>query len=278
MSQRKIALIIGYGQSNENGTGVAARLAGTAIAAADTANNIRHQSIFGQANVSLTTTAPYVQMTSMFQLLAESIAARTGHCVEVINKSIGGTAATDSWCGWDSRVPRICTPGETSQAGTTGTGMGTGTGSTGYDPASYIANFLTAITTAVAQGYEVWTLTAGHQTDLTLARSTAQIIAASAHIQNRALAAGASKVFVGKTPRYISGATEAEWNAGGAIHQIAEGVLAAVPGSFAGGDLSGNLDTKLCATDNLQYIHLNHAGVCWAAGVWRDALIAGGHI
>lgn len=259
MAQRKICFIIGYDQSVGKGTGVAPRLAGTAILNSDTGNNVRHVSLFGQPNVSLTLVATSVEPCSMYQKLAESLAATMGCCVAVVNMAVGGTAATDNWCGWDATNLRVKFQGEA-----------------GYDPSSRIANFVSAVTTAVAQGYEVWTFTAGHQQDLSLGRPVDQIIAASVHIQQRALTAGASKVFVGKTARYISGATEAEWNAGGKIHQIAAGVIAAIPTAIAGADLSGNLDTKLCATDNQQYIHPNHAGVCWGAELWYLAIRAAG--
>lgn len=256
MAQRKIALVIGYGQSNERGTGVAPRLAGTAILNNDTANNVRHVSVFGQPNVSLTTTAPYVEPCSMFQKLAEHMALETGWCVEAITSAAkGGTAATNNWCGWDATNNRALVQGEA-----------------GYDPSGHIAGFVAAVTAAVAQGYEVWTITAGHQQDVVnLARTAAQVIPASVHIQQRALAAGASKVIVGKTPRWIGSAKESEWNSGGIIHQIADGVVAAIPGAIVGADLSVNTDTRLCATDDLQYVHLNHAGVCWAAEKWLIA-------
>lgn len=255
MAQRKIAIVVGYAQSNERGTGVAARIAGTAVLNSDSNNNVRHSSVFGQANTSLTTTAPYVQPCGIFEKVAEHLALETGWCVEVVNKAVGGTAATDSWCGWDAGAGRIKVPGEG-----------------GYDPSNLISSFLSGVTSAVAQGYEVWTVTAGHQQDLQLGRPVSQIIEASAHIQQRAIEAGASKVFVGKTPRYINGSTEAEWNTGGKIHQIAAGVIARIPIAVAGADLSGQLDNKLCANDNVPYIHLNHAGVCWAAEVWLAAV------
>ena len=197
----------------------------------------------------------------MFDKLAESIALKTGLHVQLYNKAVGGTAATDSWCGWDSTNNRIKAQGES-----------------GYDPGGLIAALISAVTNAVAAGYEVWMITAGHQQDISLGRPVDQVIAASVHIQQRAIAAGAKKVFVGKTPRYVGGGTETEWSAGGKIHQIAAGVLAGVPGSLVGADLSANTDVNLRATDNVQYIHLNHAGVCWAAGMWLDAVIASGAI
>lgn len=257
MARRKIALIIGYGQSVEGGTGVAPRLAGTAILNADVANNVRHSSIFGAPRQSLTTLAPYVSPCSIFDKLAESLALYTGLHFQVYNKAVGGTAATDSWCGWDAANGRIKAQGES-----------------GYDPGGLIAALVAAVTNAVASGYEVWMVTAGHQQDISLGRPVSQIIAASVHIQQRAIAAGAKKVFVGKTARYVGGGTESEWNPGGKIHQIASGVLSGVPGSLVGGDLSANTDINLRATDNVQYIHLNHAGVCWASGVWLDAMIS----
>jgi hypothetical protein len=259
MAQRKIALVIGYGQSNERGTGVAPRrTAGSAITNTDTANNVRHTSVFGQANVSLTTTAPYVEPCSMFQKLSEHIALETGWCVEVVNTAKGGTAATDSWCGWDTANGRIKSQGDA-----------------GYDPSGYIAGFVNAVSAAVVQGYEVWTITAGHQQDIVnLNRTAAQVIPASVHIQQRALAAGASKVIVGKTPRWIGSPKASEWDAGGLIHQIADGVIASIPGAIAGADLSGNVDTQLCANDDFPYVHLNHAGVCWAAEKWLNAIKA----
>lgn len=258
---KKLALVIGYGQSNERGTGVAPRLAGTAILNSDVANNVRHQGIFGTPSQSLTTTAPYVEPCSMFQKLAEAIAIRTGWTVSTHNFAKGGSSVTDSWCGWDAGNSRVKVFGDA-----------------GYDPNTYIAPMIAKITSLVAQGVEVWTFTAGHQQDLVVARPVAQIISASAEIQTRSKAAGASKVFVGKTARYISGASESEWDAGGKIHQIADGVVAAVPGAFVGADLSADTDTSLRATDDLQYIHLNHAGVCWAAEKWFDVLKAGSHV
>lgn len=119
-------------------------------------------------------------------------------------------------------------------------------------------------------------ITAGHQQDLSIGRPVDQIIAGSIHVQQRAVAAGASKIFVGKTPRFIGGPNEVDWNADGKIHQIASGVLAGLPGSIAGADLSVNTDTRLRATDNMQFIHLNHVGVCWAAEKWLIAIKAAG--
>lgn len=254
---KKLALVIGYGQSNELGTGVAARLAGTAILNSDSANNVRHSSVFGLPRQSLTTTAPYVQPASMFDLLKESIALQTGWAVQLFNFARGGTACTDNWCGWDSGNNRAKTVGES-----------------GYDPTGLIAATVAGVSDAVSAGYEVWTITQGHQQDLTLGRTADQVVAASAHIQNRLVAAGASKVFIGKTPRFIGGATEAEWNAGGKIHLIADGVVAAVPGAIVGADLTEATDLALKATDNLQYVHLNHAGGCWAARKWFKAMQA----
>ena len=267
MAQRKIMLNIGYGQSNELGTGVAPRMDGTtSIITSNIGVNVRHTSVFGRPNVSLTVagTPGAVSAASIFQKLAEHIALETGWIVGVQNFARGGTAVTDNWCGWDGTNKRILAPGET-----------------GYDPSSLIANTITGVTSAVAAGFEVWSITAGHQNDITISdvnnaafRPVQQIISGSAHIQNLALAAGASKVIVGKTPRFIGGSYEAEFDPGGKIHQIAAGVIAAVPGAIAGADLTGNLDTRLCATDNLQFIHLNHAGVCWAAEKWLHAIKA----
>ena len=260
MAQRKIMLNIGYGQSNELGTGVAPRMDGTtSITTSNIGVNVRHTSVFGGPNVSLTVagTPGAVSAASIFQKLAEHIALETGWIVGVQNFARGGTAVTDNWCGWDDTNKRILVPGET-----------------GYDPSSFITNTITGVTSAVAAGYEVWSITAGHQQDIQLGRTVTQIVSASTHIQQRAIEAGASKVIVGKTPRFIGGSYEAEFNPGGKFHQIADGVIAAIPNAIAGGDLTTNTDKSLCATDNLQFIHLNHAGVCWAAEKWLNAIKA----
>jgi hypothetical protein len=263
MAQRKVALVIGYGQSNEQGVGVNPRVAGVAISPTVIANNVRHQSVFGPPVIGLTAASPaMVSMSSMFQKLAEHLALETGWAVRYANNCVGGQACTDSWVGWDSTNNRLKQIGES-----------------GYDPTGYIAGFLSNVTSAVAAGYEVWTITAGHQNDVNnTTHPVSSIIAASVHVQQRAIAAGASKVFVGITPRYIGSPGEANWNTGGTYPQIQQGVLAGIPGSLVGADLSGNLDTKLCATDNQQFIHLNHAGTCWAAEKWLKAFKAAGVI
>lgn len=273
MAQRKVAIIVGYGQSNEQGTGVSPTQGGVAIAPQTIAHNVRHQSIFGPPVVGLTSAVPSVATASMFQKFAEFLAARTGWAIRYRNNCIGGQAATNSWVGWHIQQNRMCVPGDTP--------LGTaGSISTGFDPNGFLLStsvtspgFLTSVAAAVADGYEVWTFTAGHQNDVNNTTHTvAEIIAASAYIQNRAKALGASKQFIGITPRYIGSAGEANWNPGGIYQQIRDGVLAAVPGSLAGADLSANTDTKLCANDDQQFIHLNHAGICWAAEKWLNVV------
>ena len=259
MAQKKLTLLIGYGQSNEGAIGTAPRLTGAAISPNDTANNVRHSSVFGRPNMSLTTTAPYVAPCSIFQKLAEHIALETGWCVDVVNKAVGGTAVTD-WVGFNASESRILAQGEA-----------------GYDPNGRIDGMVASVQAAVADGFEVWTITSGHQQDLVNyanTRTPAQAIAASAHIQNRLIAAGASKVLVGITPRWLTHSKEVEWNPGGTFHQVQQGVIAAVPGALAGADLSANTDVNLRANDDLPYVHLNHAGVCWAAEKWLNAIKA----
>lgn len=261
MSQRKIAMVVGYGQSNEAGTGTAPRYSGL-IAAHDPNNYVRHTPLYSNSPNPFYVTGTPGNSTacSIFQKLAEVIALRKGWKVALENKAIGGSAAVDNWAGYASAVKR---PGDA-----------------GYDPNSYIANTVASVAAWVARGYEVWTFTAGHQSDLAASRSVSDIVTANTDIQAALIAAGASKVFVGKTPRYVGGAYEAEFDAGGKIHQIAANTIAGIGSkAFAGGDLSANTDlSKVVAGGGLNNIHINHAGVCWAAGVWRDALIAGGHI
>lgn len=273
MAQKKVALIIGYGQSNEQGTGVSPQQGGVAIAPQTIAHNVRHQAVFGPPVVGSVNTSPSVSTASMFQKMAEFLAAKTGWALRYRNNCIGGQSCTDSWVGYNTTAGRLCVPGEAPSAG-----------NTGYDPNGFLLStsvpspgFLTSVAAAVADGYEVWTFTAGHQNDVNNSTHTvAEIIAASAHIQNRAKALGASKQFIGITPRYIGSAGEANWNPGGIYQQIRDGVIAAVPGALLGADLSGNLDTKLCALDNQQFIHLNQAGICWAGEQWLNAIAASG--
>lgn len=257
---RKICLVIGYGQSNERGTGVATnRINGATIDPNVPGPNVHYRSIFGQPESGLVTTGtPGSSSTSsMFSLLKEAIALETGWDVMLINRAQGGTGAVDAWVGWDAANTRLKAQGES-----------------GYDPSSYIDKLVGSVQLMASRGYEVWTITQGHQNDVAVNRPVDKIIEASVHIQQRAIAAGASKVLVGRGNRYIGGSYEAEYNPGGKIHQIADGVLASIPGAIAGADLSTNVDVNLCAKDSLPYIHLNHAGVCWAAEKWLNAIKA----
>lgn len=278
MAQKKVAIIVGYGQSNEQGTGVSPQQGGVAIAPQTIAHNVRHLPVFGPPAVGSVNTTPSVSTASMFQKMAEFLAARTGWAIRYRNNCVGGQSCTDSWVGYNTTAGRLCVPGEVPSAG-----------NTGYDPNGFLLSasatspgFLTSVTAAVADGYEVWTFTAGHQNDVNNSVHTvAEIIAASAHIQNRAKAivdgaGGKIKQYIGITPRYIGSAGEANWNPGGIYQQIRDGVIAAVPGALLGADLSGNLDTKLCANDNQQFIHLNQAGICWGGELWVNSVIASG--
>lgn len=262
MSQRKLAIVVGYGQSNEYGTGTAPRYAGL-IASYDPNNYVRHIPLFSHSPNPFYTVGTPGNGTacSIFQRLAEVIAQRRGWRVAVENKAVGGTGVVDNWAGLTGSSVRR--PGDIS-----------------YDPSSNIANLVATVTAWVARGYEVWTMTAGHQTDLGNSRSVDNIVTANVDIQNACILAGASKVFVGKTIRYIGAAYETEFDAGGKIHQIASQTITAIGAkAFAGGDLSANTDlTKIVSGGGGNNIHMNHAGVCWAAGVWRDALISGSHI
>lgn len=256
---KKVCLVIAYAQSVEKGPGTSPnKVNGVAVAPTVPGPNVRYTSIFGQPDVSLTSTSSppgYIDTSSRFNLLREGIARETGWTVSLINRAVGNTGAVDSWVGWNGS--RIYNQGEA-----------------GYDPSSFIDKAVGSVQLAVSQGYEVWMYTAGHQNDIAANRPVDQIIAASVHIQNRCKAAGASKVIVGRTMRYIGGSYEAEFNPGGKIHQIADGVLAAIPGSIAGADLSVNLDTNLCVKDITPYIHPNHAGICWGAELEMNALKA----
>lgn len=262
MSQRKIALVVGYGQSNEGGTGTTPRYASLATTY-DPNNYVRHIPVYAStANPFWTTGTPgNGTACSIFQKLAEAIALRTGYKVAVENKAIGGTGVVDNWAGWTgSAVKR---PGDA-----------------GYDPNSYIANTVAVVAAWAARGYSVWMLTSGHQTDMSNSRSVADMVTANLDIQNACITAGASKVFVGVTPRYIGSAYETEFDSGGKFLQVRDNTIAGIGAqAFAGGDLSGLSDlSKVVAGGGANQIHINHVGVCWAAGVWRDALIAGGHI
>lgn len=271
MSIKKIAIVVGYGQSNEIGTGVAPRYTGF-FAATDPNNYVRHTPITGGQSVPflVSGTPGSYNGCSIFQKLAEAIAAKTGWQVVVDNKAIGGTGVVDQWAGWDTGNGRVKRPGEV-----------------GYDPTAKIASVTTAVALWESRGYEVWTMTSGHQNDLTANRSVTDIVQANIDIQNAAIASGASKVFVGKTIRYLGGATEAEWDAGGKIQLVAAQTVSGIgPKAFVGGDLSANTDLRKLiadttvgsASDSQAHIHMNHAGVCWASKVWFDALIAGGHV
>lgn len=268
---RKIALIVGYGQSNELGTGTAPRYTGL-FSPVDPNNFVRHAPILGNQTVPFLVAGTPGSYTacSPFQKLSEGIASRTGWVVALDNKAVGGTGVVDGWAGWDSGNSRVKRPGEA-----------------GYDPNARVSGLVAAVANRVSQGYEVWMITAGHQQDLTAYRGVTDIAQANVDIQNACIAAGASKVFVGKTTRYYGGSTEAEWDAGGKIHLVAAQTIAALGGrGFAGGDLSGNTDLRKLvadgtvgtAPDSQAHIHLNHSGVCWAAKVWYDALVSGGHI
>lgn len=266
-----IALVIGYGQSNEKGTGAAPRYTGTA-ATVDPDDWVKPNLAYASPSATSAATGSGTPGTwtaaSMFDRLADIIAIRTGRRVVLDNRSVGGTGVVAQWAGKSGAT--LLRPGDS-----------------GYDPSSRISAVTTSVAAYAAAGYEVWSITAGHQNDLAAAETTANIITAVGDIVAAVKAAGASKVFVGKTPRYLGGATEAEWNTGGAIDLIASGVIASGGANvYAGGDLSGLADLSLyiadgtvgTASDSQAHVHLNHAGVCHCANIWRDALIAGGHI
>ncbi len=266
-----IAMVIGYGQSNEKGTGTAPRYTGT-LAAVDPNNYVKPSLRYArQSNISgaLSTGTPgSYTACSIFDRLADIIAIRTGRDVIIDNRAVGGTGVCAQWAGKSGAT--LLRPGDV-----------------GYDPSSRISAVTTSVAAYAAAGYEVWSLTAGHQADLGAAETTANIITAVGDIVAAVKTAGASKVFVGKTPRYIGGPVESAWDAGGAIHLIASGVIGAGgSGVYAGGDLSALSDLSMyiadgtagTAADGQAHVHLNHGGVCHAANIWRDALIAGGHI
>lgn len=266
-----IAMIIGYGQSNEKGTGTAPRYTGT-MATVDPNNYVKPTLRYArQSNISgavSTGTPGSYTACSMFDRLADIIAIRTGRDVLIDNRAVGGTGVCAQWAGKSGAT--LLRPGDV-----------------GYDPSARIAAVTTAVASYVANGYEVWSFTAGHQADLGAGETTTNIITAVSDIVASVKTSGASKIFVGKTPRYLGGPTESAWDAGGAIHQIAAGVInAGGSGVYAGGDLSSLADLSMyiadgtvgTGSDGQAHVHLNHGGVCHAANVWRDALIAGGHI
>lgn len=273
MAKQRICLVVGYAQSVARGSGTAPNkiavdpvdaTKGVPVNPTTPRPNVRHQTMFGLPDVALgaLTPAPGASSTSsMFSLLKEAIAAHTGWEVAIINRAQGNTGAVDAWCGWDAANGRIKKPGET-----------------GYDPGQLIDKLAGSVALATGNGFKVIMCTDGHNNDVAANRPVAQVIAASVHIQQRCKDAGASEVFVGRTARYIGGNYEAEFNPGGRIHQIADGVLAAIPGSFPGGDLSDLTDTALYSWDDQPFIHPNHAGVQVGAERWFKAFLKSGLI
>lgn len=271
MALKPIAIVVGYGQSNEKGTGVAPRYTGS-LSATDPNGYVRAG--YARATASIVSAATAVgtpgnwPAASMFDRLADIIAMRTGRGVVIDNRAVGGTGVVVQWAGESGGVPLRPWQG-------------------GYDPSARVAGVVASVASYVAAGYEVWQITAGHQADLAAGKSVSNIVTAASDIALACVAAGASRVLVGKTPRYLGGPTESAWDAGGSIHQIADGIVSAVGApAVIGGDLSSMADlshfvadgTVGTASDSQAHVHLNHAGVCRAANIWRAALVAAGLI
>jgi len=256
MTQKKLALVVAYGQSNENGPGC--KWGTTSVTPDNTTVSVRVTPQYGFPNYFGAS-----GQSSMFALLAENIAARKGWYVKWKNLAVGGTGIISNWTGYTGAVV---------------TGTPYAYGDVGFDPNNYVSGMVTAIQTLKAQGFEVWNITAGHQTDLSELWSADKISQAQVTVINRALSAGADKVMIGITPPYIGGSTAAEWtNPTGKLFVARSQTIATLanPNVFAGADLSVMTDTAVGMDSNL---HRNHAGMQVAAGIWRDYLIDQGLI
>jgi hypothetical protein len=186
MSARKIALVIGYGQSNEQGH---AAKWGDALT---TSNPIMKVPVFRQ-NAAKASDPTF--QAGMYEALAELIAKRKGHSVVVSNLAVGGSNSI----GLDNKSGN---PDWTFYTGSQGTGTVLLSGQGGYDPNGYIAAVQASVTAYVAKGYEVWSIMAGNDSNVmsnpvgdTGIWSAAKIAASLVNIMGLLDAAGARWLF-----------------------------------------------------------------------------------
>lgn len=90
MAQRKIAIVVGYGQSNENGTSV--RIGQSALNLLGSTLTIRNTVLMGD------TTLKTSGASGMFDYFADAV-ARNGAHVRLENRAIGGTGLVPDWNG-----------------------------------------------------------------------------------------------------------------------------------------------------------------------------------
>jgi hypothetical protein len=301
---QKICIIVGYGQSNEQGSAVTGS---GASAMWQTPYGFPLQSTSGRVGPS--------------HVLAQKLGAE-GHAVWLRNLAWGGTGILGSWNGYvrtwvassngfapgSWALPTVGngfkylaggTPGiSQSTAGTEPTWPTTvgatvvdntvtwtcyfadskdvanyvyQNGDSGYDPRGYIAAVLAAVADAKSKGYAVWVLTSGHQSDY--GNNVNTVSGILANMMRRVLAAGADRVYFGITNRYIGDASSVGWDAGGWYHLVRNLALAQFTNDTrvkAGADLS-NITTEM--TDPAGRVHLNDIGVQYAGQLWRDTII-----
>lgn len=301
---RKICLVVGYGQSNEQGSAVT----GTGASA-------NWQSLYG---FPLETTSG---RSGPFHVLAQILGAE-GHCVRLRNLAIGGTGILGTWNGWcrtwvantvgfspgSWAIPTVPNGFKYLAGGTPGISQSTGAsqptwpttleatvvdntvtwtckpgelrdsngyvyqfGEAGYDPRGAIAAVIAAIVDAKSKGFEVWVLSSGHQSDL--GQPAATVSSTLVAMMRRALEAGADRVYLGITNRFVGDASAPQWDAGGFYPTVRAQALAAFAGDrrvFAGADLSVITDAGL--TDPAGRVHLNDSGALFAGRLWRQAI------
>lgn len=303
---RKICLVVGYGQSNEQGSAVT----GSGASA-------NWQSLYG---FPLQTTSG---RAGPFHVLAQILGAE-GHCVWLRNLAWGGTGVLGSWNGWCRTwvassngfapgswcIPTTPNGFKYRAEGTPGISQSTaaaqptwpttvdatvvdGTvtwtckaadakdvngyiyqpGDSGYDPRGYIAALLAAVADAKAKGFEVWVLSSGHQSDRGQPAATVSAVLVS--LMRRVLAAGPDRVYLGVTNRFVGDASAYEWDAGGfypTVRALALTALADDSRVLPGADLSAI--TEATMTDPVGRVHLNDVGALYAGQLWRQAISA----
>lgn len=262
MAQRKIALVIGYGQSNEAGHSCKF---GDTLSTTNPINRV--PSFSGSPNYQ----NPSGSQTTwgMFHVLADLIGKRKGHSVIIENYAVDGTgiigpSTATAWAGFSGAV-------------TTGTPLkyNNGAPDAGYDPNSRIANTVAGVIALNAAGYEVWVIMQGGQSD-NGSWTAAQEAAALIEMMGRVSTAGASRIFYGVTPRQVS---VAGWNAGEFFQltktAVASG-MAANPKFMLGADLSNMNNTGNTPDANMfpsaDAVHANDIGTLWGAKQWYDLM------
>lgn len=300
---RKIALVVGYGQSNEQGAAV-----------------------IGSSSAAATLNSPYgypLQFPStkmgVFHLLADQL-GREGHAVWLRNLALGGTGLLYNWNG----CPRAWVASSTGFAvgswvlpgngykyragGTPGVSQSTGAsqptwptsvdatvvdnavtwtckaadgndalnraylfGESGYDPAGFIAAVVAAVVDSKARGFETWVLTSGHQNDYL--QNIPTVATLLANMMQRCLSVGADRVYMGITNRYVGDASAPAWDPGGFYPNLRDAAFALMQGDprvFKGAD--GGVITLASQCDPAGQIHLNDAGTRFFAPYWRAAI------